>query len=283
MSQIYLITGCSSGLGYEFARQALLRGHKVIALARDIAKLAPLQELGAATLTLDVTASQEELVRTTTAALAIYGSVDILVNNAGYTLFGAVEDLSYEECLREFQTNVFGPIGLTRALLPHFRRRRAGTIVNIGSLCAWETYPGVGAYSASKAAFRYFTEALGQETAGTGIRTLLVEPGQFRTDLLSPRNSTFVETNILEYRDLTAASFANFRNAHGKQRGDPTKAVARILDVIHGENEASGREWPGELALGPDAVEAIRSKCERTLKLLNEWQGFSSETDAERI
>ncbi|PYH78713.1 putative short-chain oxidoreductase [Aspergillus uvarum CBS 121591] len=269
MSQIYLITGCSSGL--------------VIALARDIAKLAPLQELGAATLTLDVTASQEELIRTATAALAIYGSVDILVNNAGYTLFGAVEDLSYEECLREFQTNVFGPIGLTRALLPHFRRRRAGTIVNIGSLCAWETYQGVGAYSASKAAFRYFTEALGQENAGTGIRTLLVEPGQFRTDLLNPRNSTFVETNILEYRDLTAASFANFRNAHGKQRGDPTKAVAPILDVIHGDNEASGREWPGELALGPDAVETIRSKCERTLKLLNEWQGFSSETDAERV
>lgn len=171
MSQIYLITGCSSGLGHEFARQALHRGHKVIALARDIAKLAPLQELGAATLTLDVTASQEELDRTATAALAIYGSVDILVNNAGYTLFGAVEDLryglirgkkrciidrmsSYDECLREFQTNVFGPIALTRGLLPHFRRRRAGTIVNIGSLCAWETYPGVGAYSASKAAFR---------------------------------------------------------------------------------------------------------------------------------
>ncbi|RAH64850.1 SDR family oxidoreductase [Aspergillus aculeatinus CBS 121060] len=283
MSQIYLITGCSSGLGYEFARQALHRGHKVIALARDIAKLAPLQELGAATLTLDVTASQEELNRTATAALAIYGSVDILVNNAGYTLFGAVEDLSYDECLKEFQTNAFGPIALTRGLLPHFRRRRAGTIVNIGSLCAWETYPGVGAYSASKAAFRYFTEALAQETAGTGIRTLLVEPGQFRTDLLSPRKSTFVETNIPEYRDLTAASFANFRNAHGKQRGDPTKAVARVLDVIHGENEASGRDWPGELVLGPDAVEAIRSKCERTLKRLNEWQVFSSETDAECV
>ncbi|RAL06566.1 SDR family oxidoreductase [Aspergillus homomorphus CBS 101889] len=281
MSQVYLITGCSSGLGHEFARQALQRGHKVIATARDIAKLASLRELGAATLALDVISSQEELNQTVAAALTIYGSVDVLVNNAGYTLFGAVEDLSYEGCLREFQTNVFGPMSVTRALLPHFRGRNAGTIVNVGSLCAWETYPGVGAYSASKAAIRYFTEALAQETAHTGIRALLVEPGQFRTELLSPQNSTFVETSIPEYREVTAASFTAFRDVHGKQRGDPTKAVMCTLDVIHGENGASGRKWPGELALGPDAVEAIRNKCERTLALLNEWQGFSSETDAE--
>ncbi|PYH44627.1 SDR family oxidoreductase [Aspergillus saccharolyticus JOP 1030-1] len=281
MSQVYLITGCSSGLGHELARQALQRGHKVIATARDLDKLSALQKLGAATLALDVTAPQSELNRTVTAALGIYGSIDVLVNNAGYTLFGSVEDLSYEECLREFQTNVFGPIGVTRAMLPHFRRRNGGTVVNIGSLCAWETYPGAGAYSASKAAIRYFTEALSQETSSTGIRTLLVEPGQFRTELLNPGKSTFIETDIPQYRDVIPASFAAFRNIHGKQRGDTSKAVARILDVVHGENEASGREWPGELVLGPDAVEAIRSKCQRTLKRLNEWQDFSSETDAE--
>jgi hypothetical protein len=107
----------------------------------------------------------------------------------------------------------------------------------------------------------------------------LVEPGQFRTKLLSAKNSMFAETKFPEYRELTEASFKSFRDANGKQRGDPKKGVARIIDVVKGENAAKGKAWPKELALGPDAVAAIRKKCQDTLKKLEEWEAFSCGTD----
>jgi NAD(P)-dependent dehydrogenase (short-subunit alcohol dehydrogenase family) len=206
---------------------------------------------------------------------------------------------SEDDYMKQFKTNVFGPINVTRAFLPHFRSQRSGTIVNIGSMSAWETYPGVGAYSASKAALRCMftsllfrhllqsllrsdtdaTEALAQELGSTGIKTLLVEPGQFRTELLGPSNSMFVETKIPEYQDAANASFGEFRSAHSTQRGDPVKGVARIIDVVKGEGEAAGREWSGELVLGPDAVGVIRKKCDGMLRLLSDWEGLSSSTD----
>ncbi|GFF58473.1 uncharacterized oxidoreductase YusZ [Aspergillus udagawae] len=279
MTQVWLITGCSSGFGSEFVTQALSRGDKVIATARTIANITHLRDAGAAIMQLDVTASQEGLNQKASDAIAIYGKVDILVNNAAYTQFGTLEDMNHGDYLSQFTTNVFGTINTTRAFLPHFRERRQGVIVNIGSMAAWESYPAVGAYCASKAALRYATEALSQETASLGLKTLLVEPGQFRTELLSAKNSMFVETRFPEYRELTEASFKTFRDANGKQRGDPQKGVARIIDVVKGENAAEGKEWPKELALGPDAVAAIRKKCQDTLKKLDEWEEFSCGTD----
>ncbi|RHZ59307.1 hypothetical protein CDV55_106678 [Aspergillus turcosus] len=279
MAQVWLITGCSSGFGSEFVTQALSRGDKVIATARTVAKIAHLRDAGAAIMQLDVTASQEELDQKASDAIAIYGKVDILVNNAAYTQFGTLEDMDPGDYISQFTTNVFGTINTTRAFLSHFRKRREGVIVNIGSMAAWESYPAVGAYCASKAALRYATEALSQETVSLGIKTLLVEPGQFRTELLSAKNSMFVETKFPEYRELTEASFATFRDANGKQRGDPKKGVARIIDVVKGENAAKGKEWPKELALGPDAVAVIRKKCQDTLKKLEEWEELSCGTD----
>ncbi|KAL5043575.1 hypothetical protein BDW71DRAFT_117656 [Aspergillus fruticulosus] len=281
MPLIWLITGTSSGFGREFVAQLLSRGDKVIATARSLSRIADLGQLGpdVVTLELDVTASQKELNDKAEEAIQAFGKVDVLVNNAGFVKFGFLEDLSGDDYMKQFATNVFGPINVTRAFLPHFRSRRAGTIVNIGSMSAWETYPGVGSYSASKAALRYVTEAVAQELAPTGIKTLLVEPGQFRTELLGPSNSMFVETEIPEYKDAANASFGAFRSAHGRQRGDPVKGVARIIDVVKREGEAAGREWPEELILGPDAVGAIKRKCEGTLRLLSEWEGISTSTD----
>ncbi|KAL4812091.1 hypothetical protein BDW67DRAFT_189025 [Aspergillus spinulosporus] len=281
MPLVWLITGTSSGFGREFVAQLLSRGDKVIATARILSKISDLGQLGpdVVTLELDVTASQKELNEKAAESIQAFGRVDVLVNNAGFVKFGFLEDLSGDDYLKQFTTNVFGPINVTRAFLPHFRSQKSGTIVNIGSMSAWETYPGVGAYSASKAALRYATEALAQELAPTGIKTLLVEPGQFRTELLGPSNSMFVETEILEYQGAANASFGAFRSAHGRQRGDPVKGVARIIDVVKGEGEASGREWSGELVLGPDAVGAIRKKCDKMLRLLHEWEGLSSSTD----
>ncbi|KAL4781737.1 hypothetical protein BJX76DRAFT_349911 [Aspergillus varians] len=279
MALTWLITGTSSGFGTEFVTQALSRGDKVVATARDIAKISHLKKLGAEVLTLDITSSQAELNDKAAEAVAVFGRVDVLVNNAAYTQFGFLEEMSEEDYVKQFTTNVFGTINTTRAFLPHFRSQKAGVIVNIGSMSAWETYPGVGAYSASKAALRYATDALDQEVASIGIKTLLVEPGQFRTELLSPQNSMFAEIGISEYEEVARTTFETFRKAHGNQRGDPVKGVARIIDVVRGENGAAGREWPRELALGPDAVAGIRKKCEETLRLLGEWEEFSTGTD----
>ncbi|KAL4923123.1 uncharacterized protein BDV17DRAFT_277974, partial [Aspergillus undulatus] len=278
---VWLITGTSSGFGREFVTQLLCRGEKVIATARNIDKIADLKRLSdnVEILELDVTSSQAELDAIAAEAVNVFGGVDVIVNNAGYVQFGILEEMSENDYVNQFATNVFGAINVTRAFLPHFRSRRAGTVVNIGSLSAWETHPGLGAYSASKAALRYATEALNQEVVPLGIKTLLVEPGQFRTGLLSPQNSNYAERGIPEYAGIAESSFEAFRNAHSKQRGDPAKGVGRIIDVVRGENGAAGRDWPGELALGPDAVAALRRKCEEMLKKLATWEELSCSTD----
>ncbi|KAL4955495.1 hypothetical protein BDW69DRAFT_118512 [Aspergillus filifer] len=278
---IWLITGTTSGFGHEFVTQLLRRGEKVIATARNISKIADLKNLGrnVAVLELDVTSPQSQLDDIIQQAIEIFGGVDVLVNNAGFTQFGFLEEMSETDYPTQFATNLFGPINITRSFLPHFRARGSGVIVNIGSMSAWETYPGLGAYSASKAALRYATEALSLEVSPLGIKTLLVEPGQFRTDLLSPQNSNYAESGIPDYTDAKRATFDVFRNVHAKQRGDVAKGVSRIIDVVNGEGEAKGREWSDELVLGADAVEGIRAKCEGTLKRLREWEGFSCSTD----
>ncbi|EAW12183.1 putative short-chain oxidoreductase [Aspergillus clavatus NRRL 1] len=281
MSQIWLITGTSSGLGTEFVTQALARGDKVIATARDITKIAHLAAAGAATMQLDVTAPQAEMDAKAVEAIAVYGRVDVLVNNAGYMQFGTLEDLKYEDYLSQFNTNVFGIINITKAFLPHFRQRRQGVVVAIGSSVAWKAFPTVGAYCASKAALHSIMETLSQETASTGIKTLLVEPGQFRTNILDATKSMFVETSVPEYRDLVDASLTMFRSANGRETGDPRKGVARVIDVVKGENAARGKAWPNLLPLGGDAVDALRGKCLDTLRMLDEWKDVSTGTDFE--
>jgi hypothetical protein len=122
-------------------------------------------------------------------------------------------------------------------------------------------------------------ETLQAETQSLGIKTLLVEPGFFRTELLNSNNARYAETNIDDYRPLTDGLFKQFKQYHHQQPGDPAKGVQRIIDVVNGENEAAGKEFPTTLALGPDAVDAIRKKCSDTLKLLEEWESLSSSTN----
>lgn len=121
-------------------------------------------------------------------------------------------------------------------------------------------------------------ETLQLETKAFGIRTLLVEPGFFRTELLNANNTVYVDTKIDDYKPLTDALYTQFKGAHRQQPGDPVKGVQRIIDTVKGENDAAGKEFPVSLALGSDAVEQIRKKCNETLKLLGEWESVSSNT-----
>ncbi|CZR57759.1 related to ketoreductases [Phialocephala subalpina] len=277
--QVWLITGTTSGFGAEFVKKLLAKGHKVIATARNTSKIAHFKEAGASILALDLFSEQVTFDKVAADAVAIHGHVDVVVNNAGYSHFGIIEDDSREDWIKQYQTHVFGTFGVARAFLPHFRARKAGTFVFIGSTAAWGGIPTLGAYCGSKSALRGAVETLNLETKPLGIRNLLVEPGFFRTELLNDNNVTYVDTKFEDYKPVTEPLFTTFKKYHQQQPGDPAKGVQRIIDTVLGENDAAGKEFPVSLALGSDAVEQIRKKCEETLKLLDEWEAVSSNTN----
>ncbi|EXF82067.1 retinol dehydrogenase [Colletotrichum fioriniae PJ7] len=252
---VWLITGSTSGFGAEFVKALLAKGDKVIATARDTSKIAHFREAGAAVLKLDLLADQAEFDKVAQDSLSIYGSVDVLVNNAGYSHFGTIEDDSQEDWNKVFQTHLFGPLGTTRAFLPHFRARKSGTFVFIGAV-----------------------EALNLEVAPLGLKTLLVEPGFFRTELLNANNTVYVETKIPDYKPIVDPLYAQFKGAHQQQPGDPAKAVSRIIDTVGSRGSAQGRPLPVSLALGPDAVSQLTKKCADTIKLVDDWKEVSSDT-----
>ncbi|PVH82871.1 oxidoreductase,short chain dehydrogenase-like protein [Cadophora sp. DSE1049] len=278
-SQVWLITGTTSGFGAEFVKILLAKGDKVIATARDIAKISHFKDAGASTLKLDLLADQAAFDKAAADAIAIHGHVDVVVNNAGYSHFGTVEEDSREDWIKQYQTHVFGPLGVARAFLPHFRSRKAGTFVFIGSTAAWGGIPTLAAYCGSKAALRGAVETLSLEISPLGLRTLLVEPGFFRTDLLNASNTKYISSQIPEYKPLTEQNFSTFKGYHKLQPGDPAKGVQRIVDTVKGEGDAKGKEFPISLALGSDAVSHIRRNCEENLRLLGEWERVSSDTD----
>ncbi|KAH7112583.1 oxidoreductase,short chain dehydrogenase-like protein [Dendryphion nanum] len=275
---VWLITGSSSGFGAEFVNALIRKGDRVIATARDISKIQHFKEEGATVLQLDLTSGQEAFNKLATDAIAIYGKVDVLVNNAGYAHFGTVEDDSRDDWIKQFQTHVFGPIGITRAFLPHFRARKSGTIVFMGSTAAWGGMPTLGAYCASKSAIRSVAETLRLELDPLGIKTLLVEPGFFRTDFLKPSNTVYIDTKIEDYEPVTKTLFTQFKDAHHQQPGDPAKGVARVIDVITFAGDAAKKPFPVSLALGSDAITVMENKCTKTLELLKEWETVSSNT-----
>ncbi|PGH06019.1 hypothetical protein GX51_02610 [Blastomyces parvus] len=278
---VWLVTGCSSGFGYEFVLELLARGERVIATARQVQKLTTLEEAGAKILRLDLADSALQIMTAVQAAIKIYGAIDVVVNNAGYLEAGVFEGISDEKFMGQFRTNVFGTSNVTRSILPHFRSRKAGTIVVIGSAAGWQGTLGGSAYNSSKSAvagMRIF-EALQQETAHLGIRSLLVEPGRFRTQVFSPAN---VCKNLCPIPDYTAATEAmdGFLAATaGNEPGDPRKAVKVIIDVVRNEGVGKDREFPARLPLGRDALEIVRKKCSDTLALLDRWEEVIVSTD----
>ncbi|KAH6625104.1 oxidoreductase,short chain dehydrogenase-like protein [Boeremia exigua] len=278
-SQIWLITGTSSGFGEAFVKDLLARGDKVIATARNTSRIAHLKQLGAATIQLDVTASQKELENTAKEAINIYGKIDVLVNNAGYSHFGTFEDSRPEDWQKQFDTNVFGAINTTRAFLPHLRGNKSGTIVFIGSAAALSGMPLLSLYCASKFALTGAAESLSQEVAPFGIRTLIVQPGFFRTAFLSEMNPAYIDTDIDDYKEIVSNTYGQFKSADGKQPGDPEKGANRVIDVVKGEGLAKGKGFPGTLMLGADVWSGAKQRVNSDLKLLEEWEKVSDGLD----
>jgi len=221
----WFITGASRGLGREIARAALASGDQVVATARQADQLATLIEQykdRALALPLDVTDSAS-IKAAIGGATQRFGRIDVLVNNAGYGQLGAFETLSEASIERQFATNVFGVFAVTRAVLPVMRTQRSGLIVSITSIAGLVGFDGSSMYCASKFAIEGWSESLNQELSQFGIKTLLIEPGQFRTDFLDGSSVSYGDIAIDDY----AAFDAKFRNGldavSHKQAGDPAK------------------------------------------------------------
>ncbi|PCH08127.1 Short-chain dehydrogenase/reductase SDR [Penicillium occitanis (nom. inval.)] len=281
--RVWLITGCSSGFGEQFVRQNIARGDKVIATGRNAAtKLAHLKDTGAAILDLDVTLSEAEIFAKIKEAHQIYGRIDVLVNNAGYIESGAVEDISLDRVHRSLDTNFFGSLKVTRAVLGIMREQKSGVVGFIGSVGGWTGYPASLAYSLSKFALECVTENLQAEFAAlfnNCVRFIVFEPGYFRTQVFASTNLILRPANIPAYEPFHKALAQELSQVYGNEPGDSVKGVARMIDVLTGTGMAAGKELPPRLPLGTDSLQAIRAKCEVTLKICDEWEDIIKSTD----
>ena len=225
-NKVWLITGASSGFGRAIAEAALDRGDRVVATARDPDQLSDLATADRVhVIPLDVT-DPEQRRGAVDGAIGAFGRIDVLVNNAGQTQVGAVEETTDAELRSLFELHFFAPVALTRAVLPHMRAQGGGAIVQMSSVGGQITAPGFGAYCATKFALEGITQALHDEVAPFGIRTLIVEPGAFRTGLFRP-DAAYQSQPMPEYAQTVGPTRDYISGGHGLQPGDPAKAARR--------------------------------------------------------
>jgi NAD(P)-dependent dehydrogenase (short-subunit alcohol dehydrogenase family) len=272
---VWLITGCSKGFGREIARQALDAGYRVVATARRVTDLADLtagEPTRALALELDVT-NQTKIGSVIAAAEARFGRIDVLVNNAGYGYLGAIEEGEDTEVRRLFDTDLFAPVNLIKAVLPGMRARKSGHIVNISSIGGLVSYPGVGYYNMAKAGVEAMSDALAKEVAPFGIGVTVVAPGAFRTDFRSADSLRQSATVIDAYADTVGQARARTAAGHGTQPGDPHKGAEAILKAVTAEKP------PVHLLIGSDALDQLRAKLEAMRRETDAWEAVTRGTD----
>jgi NAD(P)-dependent dehydrogenase (short-subunit alcohol dehydrogenase family) len=273
MSKVWLITGASRGLGRAFTEEALKAGHRVLATARnseDLVYLAGKFGESVHTVPLDVT-NEKQARYAVEAAIQTFGGLDVLVNNAGYGNVSSVEDTSLADFRAQIETNLFGVIIMTKAVLPYFRERASGHIIQISSIGGRVGPPGRAAYAAAKFGVEGFSESLSKEVGPLGIKVTIVEPGGFRTDFAG--SSTALREGRPEYDTTVGATVRFQRDYDGKQPGDPMKAAEALLHI------ASLSEPPLRLLLGTDAYNAAEKHTMQMLASDRDWKDLSISTD----
>ena len=236
MTKTWLITGAGRGFGMEFAQNALHRGDRVAATARDISTLEPLVATyndAVLPLQLDVTDRDAAFAAVQTAA-AHFGQLDIVVNNAGYALFGTVEEITPEQLREQLDVNLFGVLNVTQAALPIMRAQGSGHIVQISTIGGIVAFPNLGGYHAPKWALEGLSESLAQEVASQGIKVTIIEPGGFATDWAG--SSAVHATPKPEYDGMRAAMAERSKTTPAQMVGDPVAAGKAILKVVDAEN-----------------------------------------------
>jgi NAD(P)-dependent dehydrogenase (short-subunit alcohol dehydrogenase family) len=264
----WLITGISRGLGKALAEAALARGDRVAGTTRD-----GRSEIGGAIVLPLEMSDADAIASTVEAAFARLGAIDVIVNNAGYGLLGAVEDADEAEIARLFAVDLFGPLRLIRAALPHLRRQRGGHIVNITSIAGRAPGAASAFYAAAKFGLEGFSQSLAQEVAPLGIKVTSVAPGAFRTDFLSAHSIRKSAPSAEGYGDTAGRMLDAFDRMDGRQLGDPAKAAEAILKLTDAEKP------PIQLLLGSDAWRRNQARLEASAAEMEEWRSVTLGTD----
>jgi NAD(P)-dependent dehydrogenase (short-subunit alcohol dehydrogenase family) len=270
--KVWFITGAGRGMGVDIAKAALAAGNAVVATGRNPERVR--EALGEApdllVVRLDITDSAEAQAAVRT-AVDRFGRVDVLVNNAGNFIAGFFEEISPEQFRWQIETNMFGPMNVTRAVLPVMRAQKSGLVVAISSTGGLIGQEFCTAYSASKFGIEGWIESLAPEVAPFGIRTMVVEPGFFRTDLLTPESTNYAKSTIEDYAERTKQTVENWKAMNGKQGGDPAK-LAKALVALSDQDEPPVR-W----VAGADAVEAVEKKAQDLLAQVDAYRDVSSD------
>lgn len=266
---VWLITGASRGFGAAFAQTALSHGCRVAATARNVDAVH--REFGEQdnllAVQLDVTdlGSVDQAVRQVVDA---WGRIDVLVNNAGYGIFGALEETSPDEIRAIFETNVFGTINVTRAVLPHMRQQHSGRIVNMGSMASFSCDPGGTLYGMTKFAVAGMSEALSLDMAPFGVESMVVEPGMFRTNFFDGSSIKTPERKIAEYDGTPARGAMEYCLDHNYlQKGDPMKAAEFVYSVV-----ADPAPLPLWLPVGKDAYRKFEEKLSHMVESVQPYK-----------
>jgi NAD(P)-dependent dehydrogenase (short-subunit alcohol dehydrogenase family) len=275
-NKVWFITGASKGFGFEIAKAALASGDTVVATVRKNAKDLAAQ-LGdpkkALVVTLDVT-NEDQVKAGVKQAIDAFGRIDVLVNNAGYGLLAATEEATNEEVKKQYDTNVFGLLNVTRAVLPHLRKQGSGHIINISSLFGYlNSVPGFGLYGSTKYAVEGITEGLALELKPLGIHVTAAAPGLFSTEFVSTDSYQSSGLILDAYKDTVGAIRNATTHIHGNQPGDPAKLANVIVKLAASENP------PLHLPIGPDSVENFRRKTAEMTKEVDEWEAVSNSTN----
>lgn len=271
-NNVWFITGAARGMGVDIANAALQAGHSVVATARDAANVTAAlgEHKNLLAVSLDVTdpdAAQAAVV----AAVERFGSIDVLVNNAGNFYAGYFEEISDKQFRAQMETNFFGPLNVTRAVLPVMRKQRSGHVITMSSAAGIIGQEFCAAYAASKFALEGWMESLRFDVEPYGIKTTIVEPGFFRTELLvEGASSIWPELSIEDYDQRTTETIAAWKSMNGKQGGDPAKLAAALVTL-------SGLEQPPlRWQAGADVVAGVEQKIATLLEQVNAHRELST-------
>jgi NAD(P)-dependent dehydrogenase (short-subunit alcohol dehydrogenase family) len=270
--KVWFVTGAGRGMGVDIARAAMAAGDAVVATARNTdtisAALGQNDDLLAVTLDVTDPTDAEVSVR---AAMDRFGRVDALVNNAGNFYAGFFEEISPENFRAQIETTMFGPMNVTRAVLPIMRAQRSGLVMAISSTAGIVGQEFCTAYAASKFGVEGWMESLAPEVAPFNINTMLVEPGFFRTELLAPESTRYARSSIEDYAERTEKTVAAWNAMNGQQGGDPAKLADALVQLAHQDKP------PSRFVAGADAVEAVEKKARDLLAQADAYRELSSD------
>lgn len=273
--KVWFVTGASKGLGLTLVKSLLQEGYRVAATSRTIEALEREVKMSDDFLPLQADVADEKSVKVAIArAIDTFGGIDVVVNNAGYGQLGTIEETTDKEARDNFNANVFGVMNVIRHVMPHFRARQSGHVINISSIAGFlGTFPGWGIYNATKFAVAGLTEALSAEVKSQGVKATIVYPGYFKTNFLLKGSLQFAANPISEYKEARDLDRVHTDQIPGNQPGDPSKAAQAFIKLLETENP------PLHFFMGSDSFGMANAKIEIVKNELSSTERLSKSTD----